>query len=190
MAKRRVKRTVRPRLITGILVCVALAFLYGYWAPFAYQPTVMREARANHVNPYLVAAVIRVESRFRPTVTSSRGAVGLMQLMPSSAQWINVKRHGSQTPDLTDPKTNIALGTWYLSYLLKRFHGNPNLALAAYNGGPQTVDRWLERGVLSASDRGYQRIPYPETKNFVRRVTLFEKVYRVMYAWLAIRKHS
>lgn len=189
MAKRHVQHVSR-RLTWGLLLLAAVAFLYGYWAPFPYRSLVQQAARREHISPYLVAAVIRVESGYRPDAVSRRGAVGLMQLMPSTAQWIAVTTHQTPHPNLRDPKTNIALGTWYLTYLLRRYHNNETLALAAYNGGPETVDRWIETGVLSLDEQGASRIPYPETENFVRRVAQFRVVYGTMYAWLTISKHS
>jgi soluble lytic murein transglycosylase len=107
-----------------------------------------------------------------------------MQLMPTSAQWISFKMDRRGPMDLKDPKTSIQLGSWYLRYLLSIYHGNLTLALAAYNGGPQTVDDWLSAGILSPHERGYGRIPYPETANFVRKVRLFEVAYRIMYVWV------
>lgn len=188
MAKRRVRRVVRFRLIIIVVVMMAIGFLYS-WAPFPYQTEVMAAAGKNALNPYLVAAVIRVESRFRPAVVSRRGAVGLMQLMPTTGDWIARKMQWTTVPPLTHPSTNIALGTWYLNYLKARFNNNMTLTLAAYNGGPETVDRWLQSGVLSPSQRSFNPIPYPETRNFVRRVKDFERAYAVMYFWLRFSKH-
>jgi len=190
MAKRRVRRIVRCRFLVGLIVAGCLAFFYGYWTPFPYQPTVVAQARANHLSPYFVAAVIRVESRFRHDAVSQRGAVGLMQLIPSTAEWISLKTKTPLTTKLTDPSTSIRLGSWYLRYLLNTYHQNPILALAAYNGGPETVDEWLAHGVLSPHENGYSRIPYPETANFVRRVDEFERIYEVMYVWVSIGRHS
>ncbi len=190
MAKRRRRRVVRLRFTVGVVILAALAFLYGYWAPFPYQPTVLRTARLTGVDPYLAAAVIRVESRFRPDAVSSRGAVGLMQLLPSSAAWISLQMHRQGSANLYNPATNIALGTWYLKYLLETYHNNSTLALAAYNGGPETVDRWLKSGVLTENQRSYRNIPYPETADFVRRVHEFRLIYRIMYAWLGFSQHS
>lgn len=190
MAQRRRRRVVKFRFLAGLGLLALIGVLYGYWAPFPYQPTVVKTARREHLSPFLVAAVIRVESRFRPDAVSGRGAVGLMQLMPTSAQWIAMKMHRSQKPDLTDPKTSVELGTWYLRYLLQSYHNNSTLALAAYNGGPETVNRWLAAGVLSPHQHGYSNIPYPETANFVRRVYQFERAYRIMYAWVGVGAHS
>lgn len=190
MAQRRRRRVVRARFAAGVLVVALLTFLYGYWAPFPYQPTILSAARHNRVSPFLVAAVIRVESRFRTGAVSDRGAVGLMQLLPSSAAWISGKMHQSPPESLTNPRTSIQLGTWYLRYLLNSFHGNRTLALAAYNGGPETVNRWLKTGRLTVNERDASRIPYPETQDFVHRVRRFETAYHIMYAWIAIGKHS
>lgn len=183
MAKRRGRRVVRLSFVVGFFVA-AIVFVYGYWAPFDFQPTIVRNARHEMVNPYLVAAVIRVESGFRADAVSRRGAVGLMQLMPTSAAWIGLQIQDRKKLNLRDPATNIALGTWYLRYLLTAYHQNPVLALAAYNGGPATVDHWLASGVLTPQQNSYQNIPYPETANFVRRVREFEVVYRILYAWM------
>lgn len=190
MGKRRSRRIVRFRFLAGVAVLVLVTFLYGYWAPFPYQPTIMAAAKREHVSPYLVAAVIRVESRFRPDVISGRGAVGLMQLLPSSASWIALQMHRHQKINLKNPATSIQLGTWYLRYLLSSYHNNSTLALAAYNGGPETVDGWLKSGVLRPNQKSYSQIPYPETAHFVRRVHRFTTAYRLMYAWLGIGKHS
>lgn len=190
MAKRRGRRVVRRRFWVGILLIIGLWFFYGYWAPFSYQSTILQASRRESLSPYLVAAVVRVESRFRPHVVSGRGAIGLMQLMPQTAAWVQHKMGRTGVPNINNPATNVALGAWYLKYLLNRFHGNRTLALAAYNGGPATVDRWLSTGVLSDQARGPNRIPYPETAHFVSRVNRYEIAYRVMYVWLSLGKHS
>ncbi len=190
MATRRRRRVVRTRFALGIVLLAVLTFLYGYWAPFPYQPTIMAAARREHISPYLIAAVIRVESRFQADAVSSRGAVGLMQLMPSSAAWVSAQIRRPMPKSLTDPVTSIRLGSWYLRYLLKNYHNNSTLALAAYNGGPETVDRWLAAGILSPHERGPARIPYPETANFVKRVRRLAAAYRIMYVWVDIGRHS
>lgn len=164
---------------------------YQYLAPWPYRQTFFREASANHLSPFLVAAVARVESRFRPDVVSRRGAVGIMQLMPSTASWIRQQTKNSEPvpEDLSDPAVSIHLGTWYLEHLLTLFHGNLILCLAAYNSGPRTVQSWLKSGVLRPYGTDYRAIPYLETKNFVHRVLFFERIYRLMYGWQTIGQH-
>lgn len=175
------------RLVGGAGVLLLLGVLVGayrYVAPLPYRPAIFRQAARNRLNPYLVAAVIRVESGFRPEVTSGRGAVGLMQILPGTARWINGQMGQPAGPlRLTDPDTSIRLGSWYLGYLLTRFHGRLIAALAAYNGGPQTVDRWIQDGVLDPKSPLTEQIPYAETRIFVDRVLLFQRVYQIMYGF-------
>jgi soluble lytic murein transglycosylase len=180
-------------------VCRSLAFAwvvallvggYRYVWPFAYRPVVVSQAQRYGLDPFLVAAVIRVESRFQPNARSRRGAIGLMQLLPTTAQWIEQQTgQPGLSARLTDPAVNVALGSWYLTYLLKRFGHNWVLALAAYNAGPATVRRWLKHGQLGHPAGQVAAIPYPETRAFVRRVLLFRTVYRYAYYWLGFRPH-
>lgn len=155
------------------------------WAvPLQHAPAIFASAAHEHVDPWLVAAVIRAESGFRPDVVSQRGAVGLMQVLPGTAGWI--RGQTGIRGALTAPAANIALGTWYLSYLLARYHGDDTLALAAYNGGPHVVDDWLKAGVLSPSSPP-AKIPYTETREFVTRVLWLRRIYGLVYAGLARR---
>jgi len=183
----------RPRRSIGVPALLLIGgfawFLYAYWAPFPYRALVWQSARHMRLDPFLVAGVVRVESRFQPQVVSRRGAVGLMQIMPSTAVWIQRQLGERGTPDLDDPAVNLRLGTWYLRYLNRRFDGNWVLTLAAYNGGPQTVERWLGQGTLKSVDTNRDTIPYPETRHFVQRVFLFRQLYRWMYGWWPIRPH-
>jgi soluble lytic murein transglycosylase len=166
------------RIWLAVMTAGVAAVVVLSWAlPFRYAPIVREQAHRRGLDPYLVAAVIRVESGFRPHVRSRRGAVGLMQLMPSTAQWVS-KQSGIRGR-LDEPAVNIAVGCWYLRYLIKRFH-KLRLALAAYNSGPQSVDGWLADGQLGP-DADTARIPYPETREFVRRVLWFYRMYHVVY---------
>ncbi len=190
MAKRRRGRLRLGNVAIWAVIAALVVALYGWWAPFRYRTAIVSAASREHLSPYLVAAVVRVESGFRPTVISRRGAVGLMQLMPSSAQWI-ARQVPYQGPiDLTNPRVNVMLGSWYLKYLVGRFHGNLTLALAAYNGGPETVDRWLQQGRMTQGETTWVHIPYPETRHFVARVRRYRTAYRIMYAWLTVKEHS
>jgi soluble lytic murein transglycosylase len=112
---------------------------------------ITRSARLHRLHPALVRAIIKAESDFDPRAVSRAGALGLMQLMPDTAVQHNVR-------DAFDPEENIAGGTKHLRYLLDRFHGNLPLALAAYNAGEHTVDR-------------YQSLPpIDETRRYVQKV--------------------
>lgn len=183
---RHYRRSVGPLAPFGVgLVLIALVVAYQVLAPFPYRSLVVQTSQSLRMSPYLVAAVIRVESGFRPDVVSARGAQGLMQLLPSTAYWIAQKSSpGFRGPlDLKDPRLNIRLGAWYLRYLMNRFHRHTILALAAYNGGPRTVRKWIEQHRLDAQDPRVDDIPFPETRHFVQRVMTYEKVYAAMYGW-------
>jgi soluble lytic murein transglycosylase len=166
------------------LLAVLIFVAYHYVAPLPYRAIVWKEAQANRLNPYLVAAVIRVESSCRPDAVSPKGAVGLMQLIPSTAQWASQKadNRSISVQALYDPAVNIHLGTWYLNQLFTGYHGNQVLGLAAYNAGSRNVGNWMAQGLLTADERSSQNIPFPETKNFVRRVLFYQKVYQSLYA--------
>jgi len=113
---------------------------------------VRREGERHDVDPDLIFAVIRQESAFDPYAVSHAGAVGLMQLMPETAERFGVK-------DILDPAENVSGGVQYLRLLLERYEGDHRLALAAYNAGEGAVDR-------------YQGIPpYSETRDYVKRIT-------------------
>ncbi|MCU0925070.1 MAG: lytic transglycosylase domain-containing protein [Hydrogenophaga sp.] len=123
----------------------------------------IREAATDHGLDYaLLKAVIATESRFDPQAVSPRGAVGLMQLMPATAQRFGVKADAAQTlhQRLTDPRTNLQAGARYLALLLRQFGGQTDLALAAYNAGEGAVQR-----------AGRQIPNYPETVQYVHKVT-------------------
>ncbi|AUW93294.1 lytic transglycosylase domain-containing protein [Sulfobacillus sp. hq2] len=177
---------LNPKRSAGLWLLVIIFMIFGayhYVAPLPYRAIVWKEARAHSVSPYLVAAVIRVESSYRPDAVSAKGAVGLMQLMPATAQWASQKadKRSIKTQDLNNPALNIHLGTWYLSQLLGNFYGNPVLGLAAYNAGGRNVARWIAEGRLQPTSTTSDQIPFPETKNFVTRVLFYEKVYHFLY---------
>ncbi|MEB3285552.1 MAG: transglycosylase SLT domain-containing protein [Candidatus Sericytochromatia bacterium] len=137
--------------------------------PLGYAPILVGAARRHGVDPLLMAALVREESRFDPRAKSWVGATGLAQLMPFTADWV-VK----QVPDvagrpLTDPHTNLQLGAWYLAFTHRTFARNSMYAVAAYNGGPGAVKRWKE-GFTGDPDEFVESIPYHETRLYVKKV--------------------
>ena len=143
--------------------------------PLKYEETIRTAATQNGVEPALVAAVIRTESRFDPEVKSSRGAYGLMQLQPETARFVSER--GDVSGDYRDPKTNIRMGTWYLGYLQGRYEGDERLVLAAYNSGEGQVDAWIsEEGFDVGLD-----VPFAETRDYVEAVLEARDTYAELY---------
>jgi soluble lytic murein transglycosylase len=188
-----VRRTGRLPLrpvVAGILLAILLAVLFtpSFWRtvyPIRYQPQIAAGARAAHVDPLLVAAIVRVESHFREDDVSHAGAIGLMQLMPTTASWvagrIGLRLSGTSLPHLSQPALNVRLGAYYLAYLLQTFQGNLPEAVAAYNAGPNRVEQWLRAGVWSGDEIAVADIPVRETRHFVWRVMYTYEVYQRFY---------
>jgi soluble lytic murein transglycosylase len=152
--------------------------------PLRHEDIIRQQAAQKHVDAALIAGVIYTESHFRDA-TSHAGAKGLMQLMPSTADYIARKTGATafRREDLATPQINIAYGTWYLRYLLQKYHNNTILTLAAYNAGEGKVDEW--RAVASARGETFRvasHIPFQETRDYVHRVLTARKSYRATYA--------
>ena len=174
-----------------LLVAAVIAFVFvGGWAwversciyPYEYRSYIETSAASRRTDPYLVAAVIKHESKFQPTARSDGGAVGLMQLMPQTAAWIAGQLGEPFTEDyLYDPALNIRYGVWYLAELEREFGGNDILALAAYNAGRGNVRDWMERSHWTDQFDEIDAIPYPETRLYVRRVLEDREQYKRLY---------
>jgi len=168
--------------IVVVLLAVLGPPLWRVVYPWPYREVVERYAKANGLDPYLVAAVIRVESSFRSSAVSPKGARGLMQIMPATGAWVALEMSlPNFHPDqLFDVELNIRMGTWYLRHLSLQFE-HELVALAAYNGGRGNVKNWLAQGVWSGQEKDVERIPFPETRNYVWRVLRTQAIYRELY---------
>ncbi len=154
-----------------------------YIYPYPHQDLVELYARANGVDSALVASVIMTESKFRKNALSHRGAVGLMQIMPETGEWIAQQLGESDFTEeqLWEPETNIRYGVWYLAELQREFAGNDFLALAAYNAGRGTVRGWMEEGRWPLTFHSLNSIPYPETRDYVKNVLRDRTKYKSLY---------
>lgn len=139
--------------------------------PYVYKDTVLKASKKLNINPYLILAVIREESRFDFLARSPAGALGLMQLMPETA-----KKEGKKIgiilkndSEIFEPEKNILIGSFYLKKLIEEF-GNTVIAIAAYNAGEKAVSSWLKNNSYNDIDEFLEDIPYAETKEYVRRV--------------------
>src|SRR4051812_11850643 len=191
-ARRQVVR--RRLLLLGAVVAGAIA-VPALIAPFAdkavqevtlplrHDDIIRQQARDKGLDPSLIAGVIYVESRFRDQ-TSHAGAKGLMQILPSTADYIASKSGGTafEQGDLATPQINIAYGSWYLRYLLDHYDGSVVLTLAAYNAGEGKVDQWWQAAIARGEPfRAASHIPFPETRSYVGRVLDARERYRREY---------
>jgi soluble lytic murein transglycosylase len=175
------KRLLRPMYLQSRSIEPVPRY-WNFLYPLGYWDLVKEESARHEVDPFLVVAVIREESAFGERVVSRAGAVGLMQLLPKTADQI-IKGDGASSPrpDLESPGTNIRLGTRYLATLLEEFKGNRAHALAAYNAGPHHVRRWLVTRQHRTDDEFIEEIPFTETQQYVKRVLGSYYRYRAQY---------
>jgi soluble lytic murein transglycosylase len=152
--------------------------------PMGYQ-MVIQSFVPGHVDPFLVAGLIREESLYSARVVSPVGAIGLMQLMPATAKKV-ARQLGLRDSDydpqgLYEPEHNIQLGTYYLGQLLNEFQDNIIYSVAAYNAGPQAVKRWIAQNGQRDPDEFVELIGYRETRGYVKRVVGSYRIYRMLF---------
>jgi len=163
-----------------ILIVLIFVFVFYFSKsslyPLKYEELINKYAKVYNLRASLVAALIKEESSFNPNAVSSAGALGLMQILPSTGSWIaeKIKYQGFKTEDLLNPAVNIKFGEWYLRYLLDRYEENLDLALAAYNSGTRKIDL-LKGKTIREEDL------FLETSNFIKRVKRSEKIYQKLY---------
>ena len=154
-----------------------LQFVY----PLAYWDIVEKLSKKYHVDPLLILAIVREESRFDSEARSSAGALGLMQLMPKTAYRFDkkIKLGIRSSHDILNVKHNLNLGIFYISSLIREF-GSYAPAIASYNAGEDTVKKWLQNEKYKAADEFIEDIPYRETRRYVKRVlTTFSEYKRI-----------
>lgn len=190
------RRSIALRRVAGLLAAMAVVGVAVVsWPtvhhdiqrlvlPLTHADIIRQQAQQKQLDPALIAAVIETESKFTDQDTSSAGALGLMQLEPSTAEFIADASGATNfhVADLSTPQVNIEYGTWYLRYLLHRYGGNEALALAAYNGGEANVDRWLVDASTSGREFTVAQIPFAETRAYVSKVLALRADYRATYA--------
>lgn len=155
-----------------------------YLYPAAHIDIVIREAREAGIDPLLVFALMRQESAFAAHAVSPANALGLMQLLPSTADRMATQAGSAQPAreDLFEPSVNIRLGVRYLSELSRLFAGNTALMLAAYNAGENAAQRWQSLVSRYDDDEMIEQISYRETRTYVKSVLRNLRTYRTLYA--------
>ena len=178
------------RLLLVLALALVIYILYTpvmkhFFYPFEYREEVYYYSEKHQMDPYLVAAIINVESGFDPEAESPKGARGLMQIMPQTAKWSAemVGANGFEEHMLFEPAYNLDLGIYYFSHLQEKYNGNLTLALAAYNGGQGRVNRWLEEGTWDGKKENVEDIPYKETREYIRKVKRAYARYEQIYSY-------
>lgn len=151
--------------------------------PITYQEYVEKYSIQNDVDKYMIYAIIKAESNFKPEVKSQSKAIGLMQLLEETAVEMSnsIENQTVTEEELYQPEINIKLGTSYYAYLLKHYKGNNILALTAYNAGMGNVDTWIKTGVIQSDGSDIENIPYKETNNYVRKILRDYQLYLKLY---------
>ena len=175
----------KRRALIGITIALSLSaavFFMAFGAFRASYPLPYRQTvEESGVDFRLVYSVMKAESGFRENAVSRAGAVGIMQIKPSTAEFVCRRAEIPFEPErLTDGAYNTQLGCLYLAYLLEKFPAQ-GTALAAYNAGEGTVSEWLQDPAFSEDGEVLKRIPYPETEEYVKKIVKFMKIYEFFY---------
>lgn len=181
------RAAVRIVLLAVVFVLAGATFLYlrgpaswqRFYYPLSFSEQIVDSSARHEISPYLIAAVINAESKWKPDTRSAAGAIGLMQILPSTAE--DLARTGKVDAEkfplesLSDPAVNIEYGTAYLRYLVNRYH-EVETVLAAYNAGLRHADEWTAKGgnIRAA-------IEFPETRHYVLRVMRGKDKYTELY---------
>lgn len=194
-SNRKPRADARRSWITALIVCLCIALAATLavlgarrWEyrvyPLEYADEILSASEKYELSAALVASVINTESGFRPEAKSHAGAVGLMQIMPETAEWIAWRQGREHREEaLAGVEYNIDMGCYLLRFLLERYSGNVEYALAAYNAGFNAVDSWLEDEELVTRE-GHLIIPYSETRDYVRKVMVGIERYSELYEQL------
>lgn len=185
------KRVIRILLIV-LLMLALLLFVYKafhveekiltYFYPIKYEEYVWEYSSKLNIDPLLTLAIIKTESNFKENTISKSGAIGLMQLMESTAKE-QAEKIGIEysTELLYNPENNIKLGLYYFDTLLTYYNDNYILAFAAYNAGLGNVEKWINDGLITKEGEGTENIPFPETNMYVRKIIRNYKIYQNLY---------
>ncbi|WMJ81029.1 lytic transglycosylase domain-containing protein [Clostridium sp. MB40-C1] len=152
--------------------------------PIKYENHIKKYSAMYNIDPYMVAAIIKVESNYDKNALSKKKAIGLMQLTPSTAREVAEKMDIENfTPEMIlDPELNIKMGCWYIDNLKKEFGNNMELVLAAYNGGRGNVKKWLKNRENSKDGQNLHYIPFKETDKYVKKVKVNHNIYKYLYS--------
>ena len=152
--------------------------------PRPFWDELRKDSAANHLDPHLVASLIRQESEFNPAAISPANAYGLMQLLPSVGRGMakELKIRHFSTDELLVANTNLQLGTRYFKHMMDHFDGKVEYALAAYNAGEDRVDDWRKNGKYADMEEFVESIPFQQTRDYVQAIVRNAALYKLLYS--------
>ena len=183
------KKGLLALLLLAVLAAAAAGAYFSYLFfmrqayPLKYRDIIETQAEQYHIDPAFLYGMIRTESNFNPNAESSAGAVGLMQIMPATFDWLQTHKGTEPKLDasaLYDPQINVEYGVYFLS-ILREEYGDEAVMLSAYNAGMGSVDQWLSEEEHSADGETLYDIPYGETEQYVKNVLESQEMYRRLY---------
>ncbi|WP_229768585.1 lytic transglycosylase domain-containing protein [Tissierella pigra] len=177
-----IKKTIIFFTIIILIIVGGLVVLTTKY-PIGYKSAIVKYSNEYNLDPYLVASIINVESKYDKNAISSKEAKGLMQIAPQTGQWagevLGIENYNAEM--LFDPEVNIRIGTWYLNNLFTEFNGDLDLVLAAYNAGSGNVSKWLDNEEYCRDGVTLSVIPFKETKDYLVKIQDNYKVYSSVY---------
>ncbi len=175
------KKILKALLLVLIILVIGAYVFVRY--PLDYIDEIKENAEKYGVDPYLIAAVINVESGYRLEARSHKDARGLMQITPPTGQWIadTIGDEDYSQDKLYTADKNIQYGSWLLNNLSQQFNGDRTLVLAAYNGGIGNVKKWLKDDRYSKDGETLYYIPFKETENYIKKIDISYRVYSKLY---------
>ncbi|MFS0723169.1 lytic transglycosylase domain-containing protein [Paenibacillus sp. 1P07SE] len=186
------RRLMRTVVLLAVVVATVVLFIRSdrieqMMYPIHYREDIRASASNYKVDPYLLAAIIRSETNYQTGRESSKGALGIMQIMPDTADWIiDQANFTSVTMDDIHHRADVSIemGSWYIHSLSKQFDQNTIAAVAAYNAGPGNVKRWMSEQVWDGTLDQLSDVPFGETRHYVKRVFYYYEKYKSLYPTL------
>lgn len=173
--------TILIIIIITMIIIMAINKITMYFYKTEYSEIVEKYSEEYNVDQYLIYSIIKNESNFDSSATSHKEAKGLMQIMNATAEELANKLNINYLDEsLYDEKTNIQLGVFYLKELLSKYDSYL-IAAAAYNAGIGNVDSWIEKGTIKSDGSDIENIPFKETNNYVRKISIDYKIYKKIY---------
>lgn len=176
-------RKLFSTLVFMVLLLIISGMLITTLYPLAYKDYINEYSRKYNIDPFLVSAIINVESRYDKNAVSHKDARGLMQIGAKTGKWASEELGIEDYHEnmLFDPKSNIQIGTWYLNNLNSEFKNNLDLVLAAYNAGSGNVQKWRMDKNYSMDGEKLHKIPFKETEEYLKKVKSNYKIYKIIY---------